>query len=134
MSEKIKGMLGSKTRANEVLKWLKSQGANEHTYKGNDENSIYFVYRGLVKIIDIKYSFLLDIVELPRWRAKKGKTYFYVSIGGGIFPNSSFEESDEVDNKRFESGNYFKTREEAEAVAKKVREIFKAESKSIENE
>ena len=129
-SEKIKGMIGSKTRADEVLKWLNSQGAKEHTYKGNDEDSIYFVYQGLVKLIDIKYSFLFDIVELPeRWRAKYDEEYYFVSDRGDISGDSDIREA--LDNDRFDLGNYFKTPEEAGVVAKKVREIFKAESKRI---
>lgn len=37
MSEKIKGIFGSKTRADEVLAWLKSQGAENHEFNGDAE-------------------------------------------------------------------------------------------------
>ena len=123
---KIKGIFGSKTRADEVLGWLKSQGAVECGYTGDSEINIYYVDNGEVKLVDEIHSILFDIVELPRWRAEKGERYFFVSTG--ISPCLSCEESEEVDDMRFESGNYFKTPEEAELYAKKVREIFKAKS------
>lgn len=128
MSEKIKGIIGSRTRAGEVLKWLKSQGGDVDCSicDGSSEEIIYYVNNNEITTINKRHSILFDIVELPRWRAEKGERYFFVSTGDGISASSSCEELDEVDYERFESGNYFKTREEAEAVAEKIREIFKA--------
>ena len=43
MSEKIKGMYGSETRADEVLEWLESQGAVTCMYNKFSEDIIYYV-------------------------------------------------------------------------------------------
>lgn len=129
MSNKVKGIFGSKTRADEVLQWLIAQGAEPASVKllgGDTCNTIYYVNKQKQATwVNAIHSELFDIVELPRWRAEKGERYFFVSTGEGISASSSCEDSDEVDYERFESGNYFKTLKEAEAVAKKVREIFK---------
>jgi len=130
MSEKLKGMYGSRARFDEVLEWLKSQGAVECEFGGHSESSIYYVDDGEVKIVDEIHSVLFDIVELPgRWRAKYDEEYYFVSDRGDISGDSDKREA--LDNDRFDLGNYFKTLEEAAVVAKKVREIFKAESKRI---
>ncbi|MGL6131380.1 MAG: hypothetical protein ACRCZ9_07190, partial [Fusobacteriaceae bacterium] len=48
----------------------------------------------------------------PRWRADERKCYHYITSIGGV--DYSCDTGDEVDDARFEIGNYFKTREEAE--------------------
>ena len=62
-----------------------------------------------------------------RWRAKLHKKYYYVQ-----FYNSEKSEALEstedytiVDNRRFNLHNYFKTKEEAQAIADKISNIFK---------
>ena len=123
---KIKGIFGSKTRADEVLEWLKSQGAVKCGYTGDSEINIYYVDNGEVKLVDEIHSILFDIVELPRWRAEKDEKYYYVSDTVSI---SATEDSRwGRDDKRYEIGNYFKTKEEAESYAEKICEIFKAKS------
>ena len=47
-----------------------------------------------------------------RWRAKKGEPYWTVINGGMIV--TAVEEFDVVDNYRYASGDYHRTREEAE--------------------
>lgn len=123
MSEKIKGIYGSETRANEVLEWLKSQGANVFGYKGNTKDWIYYVDKGHVKTVNKEHSVLFDIVELPRWRAKVGEPYCYVADDG--IATIVKDRGRECDNCRYEVGNYFKTLEEARQFATKIREIFK---------
>lgn len=124
MSEKLKGMYGSRARFDEVLEWLKSQGAEECEFGGHSESSIYYVDDGEVKMVDEIHSILFDIVELPRrWRAKYDEEYYFVSDRGETCCSSDIREA--LDNDRYNLGNYFKTPEEAGVVAKKVREIFK---------
>ena len=65
-----------------------------------------------------------ELEELPRWRTKKGEEYFFISEGA-LEVYSENEDFDEVDDSRHGSGNYFKTEEAAERVAKQIREIFK---------
>ena len=128
MSEKIKGMIGSRTRGADVLKWLKSQGAdciigNGGIYNGESEEVIYYVDNNEIKIINKRHSVLFDLVELPRWRALEGDRYYYVSDRGHV--STAKETGVADDNCRYKIGNYFETFKEAEPYAKKVREIFK---------
>lgn len=123
MSEKLKGIFGSETRADEVLKWLENQGVKECIYNGSSKNTIYYVDKGIVKAVDKDHSVLFNIVELPRWRAKYEEHYYYVSDWGVV--RKSKDQCWGEDNVRYECGNYFKTREEAEKYAEKIREIFK---------
>lgn len=62
------------------------------------------------------------IEDLPRWRAEEGGGYYSIGMYGVINPNDVRAASDD---KNYEIGNYFKTREAAEHVAKQIREIFK---------
>ena len=63
------------------------------------------------------------VEELPRWRANDGEHYYYVQYGCSVIED--FEIHDIEDDKCYECGNYFKTEEAAERVAKQIREIFK---------
>ena len=51
---------------------------------------------------------------LKRWRAEKGEKYFLVSASGLI--EFRIETDDPYDNLKYNLGNYFKTKEEAEKV------------------
>ena len=51
--------------------------------------------------------------EFKRWRAKDGEPYFYVNHDAGVL--SSREDLCPVDNDRHRLGNYFQTKEEAQA-------------------
>lgn len=62
-------------------------------------------------------------IEDVRWRAKKGEVYFHL-IGYEVVVDQK-EMGLPCDNKRYKTGNYFKTREAAEKVAEQIREIFK---------
>lgn len=126
MSEKLKGIFGSETRADEVLKWLKNQGAdaipNIENFK--DSEVIFYVNKDKkIKKLHITCAELFDIVELPRWRAKYEEHYYYVSDWGVV--RKSKDQCWGEDNERYECGNYFKTKEEAEKYAEKIREIFR---------
>lgn len=123
MSEKLKGMYGSRARFDEVLEWLRSQGAVECEYGGHSESSIYYVDQGEVKMVDGIHSALFDIVELPRWRADSCAVYYYASDSGSVMQTR--DTGHFVDDDRYRLGNYFKTAEEAKPFAEKIREIFK---------
>lgn len=51
--------------------------------------------------------------ESERWRAKKGEKYFFVYNDGVVFSDS--DDFYNVDNFRYQTRNYFKTEEEAQA-------------------
>ena len=63
------------------------------------------------------------IEDLPRWRAKANETYYFIAIDVEVMDD--IEDGGCVDDACYSVGNYFKTREAAERVAKQIREIFK---------
>ena len=70
------------------------------------------------------YYFDKEKLELKklRWRANKGETYFYIMTGGKI--DSSIEDKECTDDMRYDFGNYFKTKEEAEVAAKQIKQVL----------
>ena len=49
-----------------------------------------------------------------RWRAKEDETYYYIGSGGSVWSTEEANTYDDDDN--YELGNYFKTKEKAQAV------------------
>ena len=72
-----------------------------------------------VEYSDIQAAF--EWVEPPRWRAEKYDNYYYVNARGDV--ETEIERGDY--SQMYESGNYFKTANEAIAYAQKWRELFK---------
>ena len=64
-----------------------------------------------------------QIEDLPRWRAEINWDYYF--INSRLKVAYIDETGHEVDNENYSIGNYFKTKEAAERVAKQIREIFK---------
>lgn len=64
-----------------------------------------------------------QIEDFPRWRALHGDNYY--SIGSMLTVDPQTEIGFSTDDKHYNAGNYFKTREAAEKVAEQIREIFK---------
>lgn len=62
------------------------------------------------------------VVENMRWRAKKGEIYYALTLSCDV---DTVIETGKLDDKRYNSGNYFKTEKAAEKVAEQIREIFK---------
>lgn len=82
MSEKIKAVRGNEKRCEEVVTWLEEHGANNarSRVEGNCKDKMYFVDpNGDAQCVDVKFKYLFDVEELPRWRAEKGKTYYHVT-------------------------------------------------------
>lgn len=70
-----------------------------------------------------------------RWRAKKNEEYYYTNSVGDIC--NGIEGNYELDNKRYELGNYFKTEKEAQIVidSKEWQELWeKVRAGEIEND
>ena len=64
-----------------------------------------------------------QIEDLPRWRAKKRRAYYYIIQDRMVAYKEEAHEA--LDNHNYELGNYFRTREAAEKVASQIRDIFK---------
>lgn len=62
------------------------------------------------------------IEDLPNWRADVNEVYFYISADCYIMEDR--EQHCYIDDERYKVGNYFKTKEAAEKVAEKIREVF----------
>lgn len=63
-------------------------------------------------------------VETIRWRAEKGENYFL--LNRTTFEVDHYYECfDEVDAKLYKYGNYFRTREQAEEAARRVKETLR---------
>jgi hypothetical protein len=96
------------------------------TLDGRDYNSDKYP-RLLHYRDDYDYS-VIDFNNLPkrqedkRWRAEKGKRYYYISSGGKA--EDFIEKNDFFDKSYFNSGNYFQTKEEAQKIADKLKEYF----------
>lgn len=54
-----------------------------------------------------------------RWRGKQCEKYWYISSCGTV--SYTMEMNDDQDNRSYEMGNYFRTEEEAEKVAEKIK-------------
>lgn len=60
-----------------------------------------------------------------RWRAEKYQGYYYIDIiGGRIVTKYDTDEREEPDNNKYNSYNYFRTKELAEQAAEVVREAL----------
>lgn len=62
-------------------------------------------------------------VEKIRWRAKNGEKYYVVNNFGHVVADK--ESGFDIDRLRWEFGNYFRTRKQAEKAAEAVRETLK---------
>lgn len=62
-------------------------------------------------------------VEKIRWRAKDGKEYYYVGNQGTLMVDK--EDGHCADENRHEFSNYFRTSEQAEEAAKRMKEVLR---------
>ncbi len=75
-----------------------------HTPRHVESRDIFIAWRPIVAPI------------VRRWRAEIGGLYFFIEDDGTI--GCAMEDGDESDNKRYSIGNYFRTKEGAEASNK----------------
>lgn len=61
--------------------------------------------------------------EKKRWRAEYDEVYYYLGLNGEIYEDK--EMGCVIDYSRYNYGNYFRTREQAERVAMVVKETLK---------
>ena len=63
-------------------------------------------------------------VEKMRWRAKKGDSYYFIdSVDISVMQN--IDADDKVDRLLWRSCNYFRTREQAEEAARRMKEVLR---------
>ncbi len=128
MSERIKGVFGCAGREHEIKDWLLQQNPNvcipDLSILSNADK-IFFVVREHFRSTypDSLIRDLLDIVPLPRWRAATGETYYYISSEMRVF--TACEGRWSIDDLRYDSGNYFSNRKEAEEYQEKFSNLLK---------
>ena len=62
-------------------------------------------------------------VEKIRWRAKEGEDYYYITGRGHVVGDEEGDLPEDIE--RYEFGNYFRTREQAEKAAEVVKEALR---------
>ncbi|WP_290451815.1 DUF3310 domain-containing protein [Faecalibaculum rodentium] len=76
------------------------------------------------KTIEIQDDGTIRVLEdKGPWKPEHGGTYWAMSLGGAPYPCLPWEE-DESDLSHYNSGNCFRTREEAKAAAEKVKALL----------
>ena len=71
--------------------------------------------------LKVENGFVVASYKTKRWRADYNEEYYYIE---DVKVKTFVEKYDELDYKLYDIGNYFRTREQAEEVAKEIREIF----------
>ena len=115
----------------EVLEAL--GGINIYDYAGAGDECIYFIMPDTNHICMTSYDakFGQYIVAIAkeikplkplRWRAERCEGYY--TIDSTLVVIESTECRDRYDNGRYESGNYFRTEEEAREMAEKMKKIL----------
>ena len=79
-------------------------------------------YENVTFVIEDEAS---NIEEPKRWRAEQSERYYFVNIRIEIDCNDEW--GTPKDCMRWEAGNYFSTRKEAEAAARKIRAVLRGE-------
>ena len=64
-----------------------------------------------------------DAPKSKRWRAEEGDSYFCVTSQGKVIESRDYYV--DSDDNRYNVGNYFQTKEEAEEMAKKFKAMLK---------
>lgn len=82
---------------------------------------ITFDYSGEKKEITF-YDMTIEEDKEQRWRAKRGESYYFVGSAFGI--SSYREKFDSTDNGLWNSGNYFRTADEAQKYADEFRRML----------
>jgi hypothetical protein len=113
-----------------VIKALEAYGGkNNCGYTGKDDAVIYYIlpngYIAAVSTNSTQSNYIMATAEEVkpfRWRAEPGSPYYIVCTTMDVMKLYDIRESS--DNKLHANGNYFRTREEAEEMAKKIKKIL----------
>lgn len=127
MKEKVKAIRGSKSRPEDVKQWLRKHGAkNVDEFTCANEDCIYIVLEnGSIEYFsNTKYFFIFDIEELPLWRAPMNCLYWCLSTNLDVY--HVVETASDLDDLRYNTGNYFKSVEEATEYRQAVIKLLKS--------
>ena len=59
--------------------------------------------------------------KCKRWRASRNGKYWHITPSASAIVNYTIEINDDQDNRSYETGNYFRTEEEAKKVVEKIK-------------
>ena len=126
----IRGVEG---QGSEVIKVLTDLGGTNEFLYGTNEDLLYFIkHDGIIDNVYLSSETAKIIMDSYReikldekWKPKEKQAYWYVDIEGHL-ANDLFDDSI-FDNDMYNFGDYFKTKEEAEIAAKKIKHLLKGE-------
>lgn len=75
-----------------------------------------------MKVQGLRWNAEEKRVEKIRWRAKGKEIYYYVASNMEVYTFSPSQSEDEEDD--FKSYNYFRTKEQAEEAARRIKEVL----------
>lgn len=132
MSDKYKPVYvrGTKSGTGVIEALVHFGGKNDKNFSGTDRDSIYYINPedNIIHLASEYSDFGKYIIatakELKpfRWRAER--CGYYYTIDSTLVVIESTECGDRYDNGRYESGNYFKTAEEAKEAVKQIKKIL----------
>ena len=104
-------------------------GKNNCGYNGKDNTAIYYIlpsgYIGAVSTNSTQGKYVMATAEEVkpfRWRARRCDHYYTIDSTLSIIESTEYE--DNYDEGRYESGNYFRTRKEAEIAVEKIKKLL----------
>lgn len=113
-----------------VIEALEAHGGkNNCGYNGKDDTAIYYIlpsgYIAAVSTNSTHGNYIMATAEEVkpfRWRAER--CGYYYTIDSTLVVIGSTECGDRYDNGRYESGNYFRTKKDAERAAEKIKKML----------
>ena len=129
--------LGTKDGRGVIEALEEKGGVNTDALDGNAVGHIYYIDPVTYKIIStykdcLAYNMVIsNYTEIEplmpkRWRAKKREPYYTIdSYNGSCTARISYESYHNLDDSRYNSGNYYRTQEECLKIAKACNEIIK---------
>lgn len=125
---------GDSERGKEVIKILEDLGGiNNLCYTGMNKDAVYFINpQGEIDWTSNSntstiLSFLKEFykeVKLPKWKPKNEGCYYFIDDRGTIITGMWNKYGERKDNLRYQFGNCFRTKEEAEAVRDKIKNVL----------
>ena len=120
---------GTETGKGVIEALINLGGKNNRHYDGKDVDYIYFIAPDNIiytaSITSAYASYIMATAEElkpVRWRAKKCGIYYYITSDFKVKEVCDYRDAE--DEACYKCGNYFRTREEAEEAAEKIKKIL----------
>ena len=114
-----------------LLRYLSDNYIKQEGFYGDDPETLYFIEDRSIKAafpvanpsnkVLIEKG-LLEEIPVPKWRAREGFSYYFITSEGSITHKT--DEFAQIDNSRYNLGNYFETFKDAKEAEKKIRSIL----------